>query len=215
MNRPPDPTPIYRILHFDNLSIHLQRDALHAPNHTPNDALVYRTIHDQDVQASRRVTRVTCGPGGTVHDYVPFYLGPRSPMLFRLHTGYRVQYAEGQEPLIYLVSSGQAVAAAGFRFVFSNGHGLAAFTRWFDDLNKLGEVDWEAVYATYWNDTVDDPDRQRRKQAEFLVHRSLPWRHIERIGVLNQRIRALVDGVLDRFPGRHRPPVGIEPGWYY
>ena len=215
MNRAPKPTPIYRIIHIDNLPILLERDALHAPNHTPNDGLAYRTIHDEEVQASRRIARVTCGPRGTVHDYVPFYLGPRSPMLFRLHTGYRVQYSEGQEPLIYLVASAQAVAAAGLGSVFSDGHGLAAFTDWFDDLAKLDQVDWEAAYATYWNDTVDDPDRQRRKQAEFLVHRCLPWRLIERIGVLEQRAQARVNAVLSRFPARHRPLLGIERGWYY
>ena len=103
------PTPIYRFLHVDNLPIYLQRAALHAPNHIPNDGLVYKTIHNVNIQQRRKVTRLPCGPRGVIHDYVSFYFGPRSPMLFQLHTGRVAGYTEKQEPLIYLVSMVQAV----------------------------------------------------------------------------------------------------------
>ena len=66
----------------------------------------------------------------------------------------------------------QALAVARIGFVFSDGHGLARFTAWYDDLADLDRVDWDMVYQRYWRDTSDDMDRQRRKQAEFLVHRS-------------------------------------------
>ena len=103
----PNPTPIYRFIHVDNLHICLRRGGLHAPKHTPDDGLVYKTIHNVDIQAERRVTDMPCGPQGVIHDYVPFYFGPRSPMLFRLHTGWKTDYTEGQEPLIYLLSTYQ------------------------------------------------------------------------------------------------------------
>ena len=38
----PHPTPIFRLLHIDNLSMILTRGGLHAPNHVPQDGLVYR-----------------------------------------------------------------------------------------------------------------------------------------------------------------------------
>ena len=40
----PVPTPIYRLVHVDNLDTLLSRNALHAPNFTPEDGLPYRTI---------------------------------------------------------------------------------------------------------------------------------------------------------------------------
>jgi hypothetical protein len=83
----PLPTPIYRFIHFDSLRVCLQRGGLHAPNHTPEDGLLYRTIHNEDIQRERQVTRIPCGPGGTVHDYVAFYFGYLSPMMFQLKTG--------------------------------------------------------------------------------------------------------------------------------
>jgi hypothetical protein len=62
-------TWLFRIVHVDNLPTLLERGALHAPNATPNDGLVYHTIHDTNVQASRSIRTIPCGPGGTIHDY--------------------------------------------------------------------------------------------------------------------------------------------------
>lgn len=120
----PSPTPIYRIVHFDCLNVILTRGALHAPNMTPNDGLVYRTIHDANVQASRRLHPVPCGPRGNIHDYVPFYFGERSVMLYKISRGSVPGYTEGQEPIVYLVTGAQDVKASGAPFVFADGHGL-------------------------------------------------------------------------------------------
>lgn len=211
---PPIPTPIYRLIHIDNLEIILQRGAMHASNHVPQDGLVYRTIHNLEIQAVRRVHAIPCGPGGTIHDYVPFYFGARSPMLLQLHSGQVEGYNQGQEPLIYLVSTAQDVQQQNLGFVFSDGHGIAAFTQWFDDLAYLNNVDWEMVNARYWADTLEDMDRQRRKQAEFLVHQSCPLSLVWEIGVLNQKIKNQVDIILQRF-NLNPIAVNIHPDWYY
>lgn len=211
----PIPTPIYRFLHVDSLPACLERRALHAPNHTPANGLAYRTIHNVEIQEERRVRSVPCGPGGVIHDYVSFYFGPRSPMLFQLHTGRVQDYTEGQDPLVYLVSTAQTVHEGGVRFVFSDGHGIATFTCWYDDFEHLDKVDWDAVQAKIWRDTVDDMDRQRRKQAEFLVHRQCDWSLIREIAVLNGSMKTKVEQILEGYdPSLHRP-VSIRPAWYY
>jgi hypothetical protein len=117
--------------------------------------------------------------------------------------------------LVYLKSTVQAVAAAGLRFVFSNGHGIAAFTDWFDDVNRLDEVDWNMVYQRYWRDEVNDMDRQRRKQAEFLIYQSCPWALIQEIGVLNPRAKTRVEEILNAVDANPRPIVNVRAGWYY
>ena len=211
----PDPTLIYRLLHVDNLRMCLRRGALHAPNCTPQNGLIYKTIHNVDIQEARQATRIPCGPGGVIHDYVSFYFGPRSPMLFQLHTGWNIEYEERQDPLIYLVSTAQVIHNSGAAFVFSNGHGIAVFTNWFDQLEDLSEVDWAAVYADYWRDDVNDMDRQRRKQAEFLVHQQCDWDLIQEIGVAHQSMKSKVEGILAEFAAPLRRPVRIRPEWYY
>ncbi len=209
----PRPTSIYRLLHIDNLAVILDCGGMYAPNHPPEGASDYRSIHNVDIQKIRRQRPIACGPGGTVHDYVAFYFGPRSPMLLQLHTGRVEGYSEGQEPLIYAVSTIETVTQAGLGFVFSDGHGIAAFTQWFDDLNDLDKVDWDMAYADYWADTVDDMDRQRRKQAEFLVHRFCPWEVVHRIGVLNEAIKERVERILNR--KNISMPVEVRRQWYY
>ena len=135
--------------------------------------------------------------------------------LFQLHTGWVAGYTERQDPLVYLVSTAQAVQQSGAGFVFSDGHGIAVFTSWFDNLGDLDKVDWEAAYATIWRDTVDDMDRQRRKQAELLVHHQCDWALIQEIAVVNHVIKSRVEEILAEFPaGAHRP-VQVRPEWYY
>jgi hypothetical protein len=83
----PNPTPILRFLHIDNLPVVLQRGSLHAPNWCPKDGLAYKTIHNLDIQNQRKVQPSPCGPRGVIHDYVAFYFGYLSPMMLQLKTG--------------------------------------------------------------------------------------------------------------------------------
>lgn len=136
-------------------------------------------------------------------------------MLFQLKTGWVEGYNQGQQPIIYLRMSAQQLLQWNLDFVFTDGHGLAAFTSWFDDLNELSQVDWAIVNQTYWNDIPTDNDRKRRKQAEFLIKHSVPWRLVEEIVVINQAAKDMVDQTLANFPQRHHPPVTIKPDWYY
>lgn len=76
----PDPVRLYRLTHIDNLKTLLKRGILHAPNAAPSDGVQYRTIHDASIQARRHERLISSGPGGVIHDYLPFYLGPLSPM---------------------------------------------------------------------------------------------------------------------------------------
>lgn len=211
----PIPTPLYRIIHIDNLETCLLRGGLFAPNHTPDDGLRSRLIHNAEIQDVRRQRRILRGPGGVIHDYVSFYFGFLSPMLLQLHTGRVTGYTEGQRPIIYLVTTVQAVVDSGAAFVFSDGHGIAAYTEWFDSLSHLDRVDWDVVKQRYWTGSIDDPDRQRRKQAEFLVHRSCDWPLIHEIGVIDATMKAQVKNILAQFDDKMQRPVEVQRNWYY
>ena len=202
-------------MHVENLATCLQRGALHAPKHVPSDGLKYKTIHNVDIQQQRRVMPIDCGPGGCIHDYVSFYFGPRSPMLYQLHTGWVEGYDEGQEPIIYIVSHAQVMCNNEQGFVFSDGHGIAAYTDWYDDLALLHNLDWDCIYAEIWKDDLDHPDRQRRKQAEFLVYRSCPWDLVDHIAVLNNGMKKKVVSIMEQYPDKLQKPVRVCRKWYY
>ena len=211
----PHPTPIYRFIHVENLPLCLERGGIYAPNFEPENGLTYKTIHNLEIQQHRRAMPIPCGPGGVIHDYVPFYFGYLSPMLLQLHTGRVAGYSEGQGPIIYLKTTAQAVEKNGAGFVFSDGHGIAHYTGWFESLDHLDKVDWEMVYQQYWSDTVDDMDRQRRKQAEFLVHRFLDWSLIQEIAVMDAGMKERVEGILNTYPPEISRDVKVRRDWYY
>lgn len=74
-------------------------------------------------------------------------------------------------------------------------------------------VDWSIVRETYWNDTMRDGDRKRRRQAEFLVHRLFPWAAIGEVGVMSEQVAVAVRGALAG--AAHRPKVVVRDSWYY
>jgi hypothetical protein len=212
---PPAPTYVYRLMHIDNLSLCLSRRGLHAPHHCPADGGTYRVIHDTEVQAKRGAYFISCGPRGVIHDYVSFYFGYLSPMLLRLHTGRVAGHSGDQSSLLYLVTTVQVIRDSAIPFVFSDGHGIARFTEWFDSLDRLDAVDWDTVFQRYWADTTEDMDRQRRKQAEFLIHHFCPWDLIRGIAVIDEAARARVAAIIQGFPAEMARPTKIVRQWYY
>jgi hypothetical protein len=174
---------------------------------------VFRNIAHQTIQDRRATTAVPCCRGGCLHDYVPFYFAPRSPMLYSISRGNVAGYAEGQEPVLHLVTHAQHVGAAALPFAFTNGHATVYPSGFWDDLNRLAEVDWSVMPLIYWNDTLSDPDRKRRRQAEFLLYHACPWTIITEIGVINARMKAWVETKLQF--AEHSPAVTVRRDWYY
>jgi hypothetical protein len=163
------------------------------------------------IKERRLNRRVPVEPAGTVGDYVPFYFAPRSPMLFAISRGQIENFTEGQTPIVYLCSSVEAVEKAGLSWVFTEGHADMRFTDFFDDLKYLDKVDWSLMSKTYWHDTNEDPDRKRRRQAEFLVHDFFPWVLVSYVGVYDRSIAEKVSEIIKG----GSPEVGVQRGWYY
>jgi hypothetical protein len=71
---------VYHFTLLDNLPGIIQGGLL-SPNAQRRQRATHRSIAEQGIQAGRARMRVPCGPGGVVHDYVPFYFTNLSPML--------------------------------------------------------------------------------------------------------------------------------------
>ena len=83
-----------------------------------------------------------------------------------------------------------------------------------DKIKDLGNlVDWNVMGGRYWGDTADDPDRKRRRQAEFLVHQDYPLAAFHEIGVYDKAVAKKVKQLLPATsPG---PNVTTRVDWYY
>lgn len=206
------PTGIYHITHLDNLASMIAKGALLAISKLREGQSEYSTIAHQSIQDQRSSTAVPCGPGGVLHDFVPFYFAPRSPMLCAISNG-RVASCPNQEDVVHLVSAAEVILDAGLGFAFTDGHAIMAWTEFYDDLADLDKVDWPLMKATYWRDTLDDMDRKRRRQAEFLVHESTPWEWIAEIVVMQKSVEDKVRKIVMR--EGDTTPVRTRRSWYY
>ncbi len=54
---------------------------------------------------------------------------------------------------------------------------------------------------------------QERKQAEFLVENSFPWKWIGRIGVIDNKVEGQVAEFICR--ADYKPKIVVDPSWYY
>ncbi len=181
-------TPIYHITHTRNLASSISQGGLCCDMLTADRALTPVGIAHSHIKARRARRQVLAGTGGTLADYVPFYFARRSPMLYAIDHGFVAGYTEGQRPIVHLVTSAERIAQQGLRFAFTDGHADMALSRFFDDLQALNQIDWQVMQAPFWNDTAEDGDRKRRRQAEFLVHHFFPWTLVEEIGVIGRQV---------------------------
>lgn len=187
---------LYHITDYRNLPSILEAGCLSAHSQVASNRISYSDIAHSNIQDRRATTSVDVPPFGKLHDYVPFYFAPRSPMLYAIKNGSVEGFNGRQSDIIYLVTNTKKIEQAGKEFVFTDGHAIMAFTDFYKDLNDLDEIDWDVMESTYWNDTDEYPDRKRKRQAEFLVHESIELDCFLGIGVMNERMKNKVNDIL-------------------
>lgn len=206
-------TYLYHITHLKNLGDIIRHGCLWCDNERKARALDSTGIAHQHIKDRRSRRQVPLGQGGTLADYVPFYFAPRSPMLYAIHMGRVQNYTDGQAPVLHLLSSVETVIEHNLSFVFTDGHAEIAYSKFYDNMQRLDQIDWDVMRADYWNDTDDDGDRKRRRQAEFLVYRSFPVSLVAGICVYSE---TQVDAV-KQIVGKYglQIPVAERRNWYY
>ena len=95
----------------------------------------------------------------------------------------------------------------GRRWAFSTGNAASGGVQFHADLDRLDQIDWNAVQARHWREVMTT------KQAEFLVYGFVPWRLVRGIGVLSDRVRKRVLQIVS--DSSHKPLVMVNPHWYY
>ena len=210
---PPSQPKIYHIVHVDRLASIVEDGFLWSDATVQSSARPGTTIGMSEIKQRRLTNPVNCRPGLNVGGCVPFYFCPRSVMLYVIHQANHpgLDYRGGQEPIVHLEADlNSAVAWAEqeelrWAFTLSN-----AGSRYFEDrcdLDRLSEIDWDAVQARNWQNRMD------AKQAEFLVERSLPWTLVRRVGVRSPHAGELAHEAMRM--SEHQPAIEVKPEWYY
>lgn len=191
----PSPVYLYRLIHIDNLEFILAEQELRCANHPDKDPN-YTGIGDSNLIKKRGTKNIPLSPGGTFKDYVAFYFGPRSPMLYEIKNGYNGVKKRNQQEIIYLVTSVKTVKKYNCDFVFYDGHAYNILSNCYNDMQDLENIDWQTIKAKSWYNREGDMDKKRRKQAEFLIHKSFPWSAIKGICTVNNSAKQKVEQIL-------------------
>ncbi len=158
---------LFRMTHIENIPHILQYGITHSNSVNANPK--FRSIGDNSLISTRNNFRLF--NGRLLGDYIPFYFGVRTPMLYVVQKGFNLVTPTSAEDIVYCVSSIQKITELNLDYVFTDGHSVDGFSSQYykSNINDIETiVDWNAVNAKYWRDD-NDLDLKRRKEAEFLV----------------------------------------------
>ena len=163
---------IFRMTHVDNIEHIIENGLTHKNSLKSNPD--YTPIGDSSLINTR--DNLIIPNGSKLGEYIPFYFGFRTPMLYVVQNGYNGVKPTSPNNIIYCVSSVQKILDNNLNFFFTDGHATDNFSSFYsrteiDNIEQL--VDFEATNAKFWK-KQDDLDFKRRKEADFLIKEDLP-----------------------------------------
>ena len=220
----PNPVRLFHITPIATLPDIFARGALLSKNHLAAAGVDYTSIAHHGAQSTRAAKLVPNPPGGNVHDYVPFYFAPRSPMLYTINGGNVLGCDLRQADIVHIETTIDLVLRHGEPFVFFDRNATLAYSNDFTDINRIDAIAWDLItaqpqldgYCKYWHSVSSNQqyvDRMEKRMAEFLVKTTVPVTAIQRIGVINNDRLSEVSEIVADY-GLSIPTVAI-PSWYF
>ena len=132
---------------------------------------------------------VTAGPGGNVHDYVPFYFSSVNPMLLSK----LLQKNVDQILIIYFGVKIQRLDEEDVVFTNASANTNDAPT-FFSDTSDLNQLDWSIIDKRQWGKWTNE--EKHKKMAEALIHHRVDMADIDCIVVWNESVKKEVERIL-------------------
>lgn len=193
---------VYHFTYFTNLE-QIIKHGLLSTNNKEQQNLAHENIANNDIQHRRSEMRVPCGPGGVVHDYVPFYFTKRSPMLLNVIKNKNID----QEGIIYLAVPIEVVKKSSVVFTSSSANTLTP-PSFYSDPDDLRELNWDIITRQIW---VPKPDSlKQQKMAELLIHDRVLISDISYIVVWDEEMKQCVSNLLTN-NGLHH--IDVRADW--
>lgn len=184
---------IYRIVHWKCLPDVLDRGFY--PKRHPGFRPPKLRMGDVELATKRDAWTLRTSGAGTIGEYVAFYFAGHSPMLYKIKTGYGVPRVD-QRDIVYICLKMGDVVSLGLPYLYTDGQANTMRTVEYTDLSHLHQLDWAAIRNKYWRDDEADRDRERKKQAEFLLKGPVPVSSFKGIYVLDEERQQNVSSLL-------------------
>jgi hypothetical protein len=221
----PNPVRLFHITAIDNLAAICQRGALVSKNAGASLGINYQNIAHGGAQSTRTLRTVPNPPGGSLHDFVPFYFAPRSPMLSAIEHGNVVGCSLKQTDILHFETTVDRLITDNTDFVFYDRNATLFYSQAFTDLSQLvAEIAWDLITETpqldgfckyFFSKSGHDKyfDRMERRQAEFLVKHRVELSGMTKIGVIDQAKAQIVSEILAQ--AGINLPVEVKTDWYF
>jgi hypothetical protein len=190
----------YHMTHIQNLSSILETGELRSYNKMRGRT--YLNLSNEDVQAGRAATVIEA-TGRPLHEYVPFYLGFKTPMV--------AVNQKHNEDLLFLQFNLDILNLGGV--VVSDGNARANATN-FRAYVQLSDLDFLDISAIRGIKYAHDDELKRRKQAEVLVPDSLSLSHLAYIKCYSEKAKTRILEIWSKSDIKD-PIIQINPGWYF
>lgn len=197
----------FRLTHLDNIQ-HIMTNGL-VRDSSPLRNANYVPIGDRQVIRIRKEREFS---GHHLSDYLPFYFGPRSPMLYVIQHGFNGVSKVEPEKIVYCVVRIDDIIKSDVDCIFTDGHALSSLTNYYKkkELVNLDQiVKYEDVYSTFWN-IETDLDLKRRKEAELLIDGDLPIQYLRGLVVYNEKAKEHLVSI-----GVAKELIVVMPGYYF
>lgn len=194
------------IFHFTD--IHnldsIVKNGLLCPNIKKERGIEHTNIANMTIQERRAKMDVTAGPGGKVHDYVPFYFSSINPMLLTLLNQKNVD----QPFIIYFCVKIQRLLQDDAVFTDASANTNDA-PNFYSNPNELDKLDWFLIDKRTWSKGTDE--EKHKKMAEAFIYHTVELKDIDCIVVWNKSIKKEVEKVFRN--NNLEPPTIVLDGY--
>lgn len=203
---------MFRLVHIQNIP-HILRYGIvesNSINRNPD----YVSIGDNTMIEARREQKIP-KTSKRIGDFIPFYFGPRSPMLYTIQHGYNDVTRRRPEDLVYCVIRIDDIIHSGLSGYFTDGHARNVRTKFYSIEQQLENIDhlisYEDIFRDKWGNNDDNSGEwKRRKSAELLLEEDLPPSFICGFVVYNNQAKQKLLSF-----GIEPEKIEIRPSYYF
>lgn len=193
----------YHFTHIDNIQSIVENGGLLSTNLKNRYNIGHHNIANVNIQNRRSEMEVPLGPGGVVHDYVPFYFATINPMLLGLLNRKVVD----QPYICFIAISIEKLLDE--NVVFTDASANTNFApNFFDDSEDLDQLDWNLIDSMRWGE--NNEEERHKRMAEVLVHEKVPLEWFDSFIVFNSLARNEIQNCYRQL-GVDCPNISCDP----
>lgn len=158
---------VYHFTHIANIFSIVEQGGMLSTNEKNQLGINHYSIANPNIQNRRSTMPVPVGPGGVVHDYVPFYFTTVNPMLLNILFSKTVD----QPFICFIAVPIEKLSEKSVVFTNASANTVIPPT-FYEDPADLNQLDWAQIDSRGWK---KQPDAERHaRMAEALVYRKVP-----------------------------------------